>query len=146
MKKIIPNYARIVNNETGEIESVALEIKDNQRHKVKNGWCRVYKFKLDDVVREITSKTEYDIFVEIRDSNIPKTFALSFNQTKIATKLKTSRASVSRVIAKLKAKEFIKKIGNVYFINPYVYIPPLLGNDIVEEFQIKWSELKDSEK
>lgn len=143
MKKIIPNYAKIVNNVTGEIESVALEITENRRHRVKNGWCRVYRFKLDDVVREITSKTEYDIFVEIRDSNIPKTFALSFNQTKIAKQLGTSRASVSRVVSKLKSKEFIKKIGNVYFINPFIYIPPLLANEIVEEFQTKWSELKD---
>ena len=143
MKKIIPSYARVVNETTGEVETVAVEIKDNIRHRVKNGWCRVYRFKLDDVLREITSKIEYDIFVEIRDSNISKTFALNFNQTKIAKKLNVSRMTVSRVVSKLKENDFIRKFENVYFINPFIYIPPNMPNEDIEKEQIKWSENKE---
>lgn len=140
MRKIITNYAKVVNDKTGEIETVSVEILENKQYKIKGGWCRVYRFKLDDVLREITSKTEYDIYAIIRDSNFHKTFALNFNQTKIAKELNVSRVTVARVVSKLKDKQFIKKIDNVYFINPFIYIPPFIDNETISETQQLWKE------
>lgn len=142
MSIIIQEYLKVVNKDTGEIEDFAVEVIDNKRNNVKRGWTRMYRYELDSVLRELTSRTEYDIYADIRDSNLPKTFALSFNQTKIAKRHNTTRQTVSRVIRKLKDTNFIKKIDNVYFINPFIIIPPMVDNKSVEEFQEKWKQLE----
>jgi hypothetical protein len=142
MREIIPSFAKILNSETGEIETVTAEIIRNKT-RTKRGWNRMYRFAYDDVMREITSKLEMDIFIDIRESNLKGTFILDFNQQKLAKKHKTSYMTVSRVVNKLKKTNFVKKQGNVFYLNPFIYIPPNITDDIVEKFQIEWNTLED---
>ncbi len=145
LKKIIPNYAKIINTESGEIETVAVEIIKN-RNNSKKGWSRMYRFNYDDVIRKITSEKEFEIFVAIRESNIKKTFALNFNQTATAKQLDTSRNTVARVVKKMRDTGFIMKIDNVYFINSHIYVPPMISDEDVAIAQSDWDKHKELEQ
>ena len=92
------------------------------------------------IIIKLTSKTEYHIFVLIRESTVKKSFIVNFNQTKIAKEQKVSRATVARVVKKLKDANFIKRIDGLYYINPFIYIPPNINNKDAEEMQNFWSE------
>lgn len=141
MKKIITEYAQIVNQTTGEVEDFAVEVIDNKaNNNIKRGWNRMYRFEYDRVIREISSAKEYDIFVDIRESNLKNSFFLNFNQSKLAKKHNTSRQTVARVIKKLKDNYFIKKINNNFIINPLIYIPPMVCNEAVLEAKKIWED------
>lgn len=113
-------------------------IENTKRSKINRGWTRMYRYAYDEIARAMTSKLEYDIFTAIRDSNQSGTFVLKFNQSYIAEVANTSRSAVSRVVKKLKDLKFIQKDGSVWVMNPYVYIPPNLSDNIVQQAQEWW--------
>lgn len=97
----------------------------------------------DLVAREMTSRLEYDIMTYIRDSSLPRTIILNFRVSKIVKDLKTTRNTVFKVIKKLRDLNFIKKVENTYYMNPKVYVPPMIKDDDLSRFQEEWESLND---
>ena len=136
---IISYGLKIVNPLTGEVETTQAYTKNNSKiYKSKRGWTKMYRIKYDEVAREMTSKLEYDIMAYIRDSNIPKTFVLSFSIEKITRDFNTTRNTVAKAIRKLRDLEFIVKVNNTYLLNPFIYVPPLVSDDVIAEAQENW--------
>ncbi len=136
---IISYGLKTVNPLTGEIETTQAYIKNKSKiYKSKRGWTKMYRIKYDEVAREMTSKLEYDIMAYIRDSNIPKTFVLSFSIEKITRDFNTTRNTVAKAIRKLRDLEFIVKVNNTYLLNPFIYVPPLVCDDVIAEAQENW--------
>mgnify|MGYP005988812423 CR=1 FL=1 len=109
----------------------------------KKGWTKMYRIEYDRIAREMTSRLEYDIMAYIRDSHIPKTTAVNFKISKITKDLDTTRNTVSKVVKKLRDLDFIRKVGNTYFMNPFIYIPPMVNDMDQYKFQEEWKELGD---
>ena len=141
---IIPDLLKIVNNETGEIETRAVSIVQNRKrnYNIKRSWNRMYKLGYDEVVVNLT-KSELIIFQNIRDSNYKGSFKLNLNQTQLAKDLNMSYKRVAKVVRKMKDTNFIKKFDKSFRINPFIYIPEYLSNETVEAEQQLWKESEE---
>ena len=139
---ILPSSVSLVNSLTGEVENKTVVLMQTKtKPKTKSGWNKMYRVEYDRVTEIINSKKDHNVFTAIRDSNLPKSFILSFNQTHLSKRLKVSLSSVSRVVSKLKSVNFIMKIDNTYRLNPLMYIPPMIDDNTIHTEQILWREL-----
>jgi hypothetical protein len=162
MNDIISKAVSVVNPDTGEVNEYSNVLIENNKKFIqyKRGWTRMYrdgtnhniqlekgkvieKFEIgyDGIVRELRSPLEHDIFTAIRDSYIPRTNTIIFNQTKLAKKLNTSRVTVARVVRKLKDMSFIRIDDDTLKMNPFIWIAPNLSNDDIHILQEDWKRL-----
>ena len=129
-------------------ETLQVNVKESKEKSLKKGGFRMaymYQDKsgnigYDDVMMELGSSLERRVFIAIRDSNMVKTFVLNFNQTKMAKRLDTTPNTVSKVVRKLKKIGFIRKEGSLWVLNPNVFIPFGIKDNVVALAQEEWND------
>ena len=100
----------------------------------------IYKQYDEAVIDVITSKTDLEIVVGIRDMFTYKQTEQAIKATELATRFKVTRQKISNIIKKMvEAKLLLKIARGVYRLNPYMYLPYKAN---AEELQAEWNELQ----
>ena len=142
VEKIITH--KVLNEETGEFET-----KDFVERRVSagiaKGWRMVYTNKYQEVlVKVCNGRVSSLLFVW---------FSSQFNKTHIDVALKyddakkvidgLSKTQYHLVLQKLIKNNFLKRSSRgVYRLNPYIYLPYGVNNNMVYRLQKEWNELE----
>ena len=118
---------RVLNQDTGELESQDLRVIKTKEPKARGGFRMTY-CKYDDIqVKIISGKKDMMIFHSIKDCFTYSQVEVTFNKDKkefIAKYSDCSVRAVEKMIKKMVNENFLGKISRgVYRMNPFVFIP-----------------------
>jgi len=99
----------------------------------------VYVNNYDDVLVNLKSSKEIEIFLAIKKMFTKSRSEVGFVQSELAKKMNVSRVKVSTIIRMLISIGFIKKVTRTtYRMNPYIYLPYQADGSALQE---EWDEL-----
>jgi len=143
MKNYSESFVRsILNDTTGEIESHRYTKDTVYKEQKKRGWIPMYKNGYDEVMVNLKSKLEMDMFMDVRDRFTKLSPTVGINQRDLSSKHNTTPATVNRFIKKMCSIEFIMKVDRgVYMMNPFILVP--YQSDGLE-LQKEWTKLMEN--
>ena len=131
---ILGEKKELLDQETGEI--IVVDQISKKIYGRKNFW-KMYLMDFMTVLGIIDSK-QLDIFIYIAENTNPSNNIFMGTYTKIMKDVGCSSATVSKIMKKLQANNFIKKIQNgAWFVNPNIMMK---GNDHKREILLSYFE------
>ena len=124
----------LLDQETGEI--IVVDQISKRIYGQKNFW-KMYLMDFMSVLGIIDSK-QLDIFIYIAENTNPSTNTFIGTYKKISKDVNVSQPTISTIMKKLQANNFIKKIQNgVWFVNPNIIMK---GNDHKRQILLSYFE------
>ena len=124
----------LIDQETGEI--IVVDQISKRIYGQKNFW-KMYLMDFMSVLGIIDSK-QLDIFIYIAENTNPSTNTFIGTYKKISKDVNVSQPTISTIMKKLQANNFIKKIQNgVWFVNPNIIMK---GNDHKRQILLSYFE------
>lgn len=124
----------LLDQETGEI--IVVDQISKRIYGQKNFW-KMYLMDFMSVLGIIDSK-QLDIFIYIAENTNPSTNTFIGTYSKISKDVNVSRPTISTIMKKLQANNFIKKIQNgVWLVNPNIIMK---GNDHKRQILLSYFE------
>jgi hypothetical protein len=117
IKTIYVGSRQLTDTTTGEVFDMEV-IEKKISHKLKGGWRRVYLTDFMDVLGELYGRASKLNVTYWIINNLNSDNQLIYNQTQIAKKCNISRRIVNETINYLIKKNFLKKVGASYMVNP----------------------------
>jgi len=132
-------FTKILNEETGELESKRFIEDASYSKTIKQGWKIMYA-RYDEVVLSMNSQLETKLMIAIRDSFTKNNVEAFISQKKLAKLYYTTPSTVNRLVKKLVDIDFLLKIDRgIYRLNPYSYLPYQANGLLLQK---EWDELK----
>ena len=131
---ILGEKKELLDQETGEI--IVVDQISKRIYGQKNFW-KMYLMDFMSVLGIIDSK-QLDIFIYIAENTNPSTNTFIGTYKKISKDVNVSQPTISTIMKKLQANNFIKKIQNgVWFVNPNIIMK---GNDHKRQILLSYFE------
>ena len=129
---------QILNDDTGELESVRFIEDSNFKKGFKKGWRMVYKDYDEMLIKVIRSSKDMYLFSKVKDM-INRDFELNLNIQKESVKLGVQRDKLSKFLSRLVDAGFLRRTDIGFISNPYMYIP-YMATDIADKQQ-EWEKI-----